>query len=244
MGKLKDFFWPSLCSIAPIVINPGMEGGIVQSDRAVTLVGGGDLRRARLRQALRLAPVLVAADGGANVAAAMGLLPEAVIGDLDSIRPEVRTSLPQARVIHVTEQETTDFEKCLTRTEAPFRLAVGFTGARSDHALAVCNALVRHPDRLCLVLSETDVTFVAPPRLHLPLASGTRVSLFPMGAVQATSRGLRWRVDGIAFAPDGAIGTSNEATGPVTLETSAPRMLVILPRQCLRVAIAALAPGR
>lgn len=244
MGKLKDFFWPSLCSIALIGINRRMESGIVQSDRAVTLVGGGELRRARLRQALRLAPVLVAADGGANVAAAMGIVPDAVIGDLDSIRPDVRAGLPAGRVIAVAEQETTDFEKCLIRTEAPFRLAVGFTGARADHALAVCNALVRHPARLCLILSETDVTFVVPPRLHLPLLPGTRVSLFPMGAVEAASSGLRWPVGGIAFAPDGAIGTSNEATGPVTLTTSAPRMLAILPRQCLRVAIAALVPGR
>lgn len=242
MGKLKDFFWPSLCRIAPIVINVRMRTGIVQSDRAVTLVGGGDLRRARLRQALRLAPVLVAADGGANVAAAMGLIPDAVIGDLDSIRAEVRASLPPGRVIHVSEQDTTDFEKCLTRTEAPVRLAVGFTGARADHALAVCNTLVRHPDRLCLILSETDVTFVAPPRIELPLKAGTRVSLFPMGPVQATSAGLRWPVDGIAFAPDGATGTSNLATGPVTLTTSGPRMLVILPRQCLRAVMTALVP--
>jgi thiamine pyrophosphokinase len=244
MGKLKDFFWPSLCRIAPIVINGAMQNGIVQSDRAVTLVGGGDLRRARLRQALRIAPVLVAADGGANVAAAMGLVPDAVIGDLDSIRADVRAALPPERVVHVAEQETTDFEKCLTRTEAPFRLAVGFTGARADHALAVCNTLVRHPARTCLILSETDVTFVAPSRIDLPLVPGTRVSLFPMGAVEAASSGLHWPVDGIAFAPDGMIGTSNVATGPVTVTTSAPKMLMILPRQCLRVAIAALVPGR
>ncbi|MFN0116514.1 MAG: thiamine diphosphokinase [Paracoccaceae bacterium] len=221
-----------------------MRNGIVQSDRPVTLVGAGDLRRARLREALRLAPVLVAADGGANVAAAMGLVPDAVIGDLDSIRADVRAALPPGRIVAVAEQDTTDFEKCLTRTEAPFRIAVGFTGARADHTLAVCNALVRHPGRVCLLLSETDVTFLAPPRIALPLPPGTRVSLFPMGAVQAVSAGLRWPVAGIGFAPDGPVGTSNEATGPVTLETSAARMLVILPRRWLRVAIAALAAGR
>jgi thiamine pyrophosphokinase len=244
MGKLKDFFWPSLCSIASIGINPGMRSEIVQSLRPVTLLGAGELKAARLREALRLAPVLVAADGGANVAMRMGLVPDAVIGDLDSIRPDIVAKLSPDRIIGVAEQETTDFEKCLLRTEAPYRLGLGFTGARADHALAVCNALVRHPDRTCVILSETDVTFVAPPHLALPLSAGTRVSLFPMGPVEATSRGLRWPVDGIAFAPDGPIGTSNEATGPVTLTTSAPRMLVILPRQWLRVVIAALVPAR
>lgn len=244
MGKLKDFFWPSLCSLAPIVINPRVGQSIVQTDRPVTLVGAGGVGKRHLRAALALAPLLVAADGGANVAVGMGLVPDAVIGDLDSVLPEVLSAVPRTRILAVTEQETTDFEKCLLRIVAPFILGLGFTGARIDHTLAVCSTLVRYPGVRCLILSEADVTFALPDRIHLPLPAGTRVSLFPMAKVEAASSGLRWPVAGIPFAPDGPIGTSNEATGPVTLTTGGPGMLAVLPRRWLRTAIAALAADR
>ena len=129
--------------------------------------------------------------------------------------------------------------------QAPVTLGVGFTGARLDHQLACYNGLVRHPDRRCILLSDTDIAFLAPPVLELPLTTGTRVSLFPLGLVEGVSEGLRWPIGGLVFTPDGRIGTSNQATGPVRLEVTAPKMLVILPRIWLEVVVRALAaqPG-
>lgn len=228
-----------MCPAALFVNIAGMMGQIYQSLEPVTLVGGGEMTAASLHEVLALAPSLVAADGGANLLSALGKRPDALIGDLDSVLPQVRDQIRAENVLHVSEQETTDFEKCLVRIAAPLILGVGFTGARVDHALAVWNALVRHPDRPCLILSELDVAFVLPRRTRLALAPGTRVSLFPMGRVGVVSSGLRWPTEGIAFAPDGPIGTSNMATGPVTLTADAPRMVAILPRDCLRQAIAA-----
>jgi thiamine pyrophosphokinase len=215
---------------------------IVHYSEPVTLLGGGAADPALLHMALGLAPILIAADGGANMAVAEGLRPDLVIGDFDSVRPETLAAIPLARQVHVPDQDTTDFEKCLMRIEAPLFLGVGFTGARLDHELAVWNALVRYPGRRCVLIGQEDVIFAAPDRLQLPLAAGVRVSLFPMRAVSGQSGGLRWPIAGIDFAPDGLIGTSNEATGPVELEFSGGGMLVILPRDCLRVAIAALEP--
>ena len=208
-----------------------MTGGIVQSQTPVTLLGAGDAGAALVRDALATAPLLVAADGGANKARALGLRPAAVIGDMDSVLPATRQSMADVPFHHVAEQDSTDFEKALTRIGAPFVLAVGFTGARVDHALAVWNALVRHPDRRCVVLGARDIVFLSPRRIALDLAAGTRLSLFPMGPVRGRSRGLVWPIDGIGFASDGAIGTSNQATGPVELEFDAARMLAILPRR-------------
>lgn len=237
---MKVFFRPGLCSLALIVINIAMFPNIVQSRSPVTLLGGGEVSLDDLRAALLLAPVLVAADGGANVALEAGVIPEAVIGDLDSLSETSRRALPPDRLHLIPEQESTDFEKCLTRIAAPFVLGVGFTGARVDHLLAVWNALVRHPARRCLILGPEDVAFAVPRRLRLDLAPGTRVSLFPMAALGGTSRGLLWPIDGLDLAPAGRIGTSNQATGPVDLDFDGDGMLVILPRGALDAAIAAL----
>jgi thiamine pyrophosphokinase len=216
-----------------------MDSPIVRSDKAVTLLGAGQVSPGNITDILRIAPRLVAADGGANVALRAGVMPELVIGDLDSLTPAARAAIPPGRLHHVSEQETTDFEKCLTRIEAPAVLCIGFTGNRVDHALAVWNAVVRHPGRGAIILSRTDVGFAVTGEVSLPLRKGTRVSLFPMAPLRACSEGLHWPVDSVDFAPGGAIGTSNRATGPVRLWTSGPGMLVILPRSCLAAAIAA-----
>jgi len=210
-----------------------MNRAIVQSDVGVTLVGGGSLTAAALRRSLAQAPRLVAADGGANRLLRLGHRPEAVIGDLDSISAHARDALGAA--LHpVPDQDTTDFDKALTRIAAPFVLGLGFSGARVDHGLAVLNALVRHPDQRCLILGGGDVTFAAPPRLRLTLPVGSRLSLFPLAPVTGRSQGLRWPIDGLAFAPDGLIGTSNAVSGrQVDLGFDGPGMLIILPQRAL-----------
>jgi thiamine pyrophosphokinase len=220
-----------------------MSAPVVASTLGVTLVGGAPVTVRALEAALRLAPCLVAADGGADRALSAGLMPRAVIGDFDSISPSARAAIPADRLHPIAEQETTDFDKALRSVTAPFVLALGFAGARIDHGLAVFNTLVRHPDRRCIVLGGPDAVFLCPPEITLRLQVGDRLSLFPMGPVTGRSSGLRWPVDGLAFAPDGMIGTSNMVTDPVVrLSFDTARMLVILPRVRLRAALSALVP--
>jgi len=202
----------------------------VKSQSAVTLVGGGAFGARDLARALALAPYLVAADGGANRLLAQNAAPRAVIGDLDSINAQARAAFA-GQLIHIPAQDNTDFDKCLAALDAPFVVGLGFVGARMDHGLAVLAGLLRRPDLPVFLLGGRDVIFLAPPRLTLNLPRGARVSLFPFGAVTGRSTGLEWPIEGISFAPDAAIGTSNRARGgQVTLEFSARKMLVILPR--------------
>lgn len=220
-----------------------MNPPIVQSGRGVTLVGGGPVAARDLRLALARAPVAVAADSGAERLLRHGHPPEAVIGDLDSIPEAARRAIDPARLHRLPDQATTDFDKALRSIEAPFVLALGFAGARMDHGLAVLNALVRHPGRPCIVLGPKDVAFAAPPQLDLALTPGDVLSLFPMAPVRGTSEGLEWPIGGLAFAPDGFIGTSNRVGARrVRLEFESPGMIVLLPRRRLDAAIRALAP--
>lgn len=208
----------------------------------MTVVGAGEVTADLLRLALTHAPRLVAADGGAAAALGLGTLPEAVIGDLDSLDAATLAALPPGRVHRIADQETTDFDKCLAAIAAPLVVAVGFTGARLDHEMAAFSTLIAHAGRAVVLLGPRDVAFAAPPELALSVPAGTRVSLFPMGEVTGRSEGLRWPIDGLRLAPGGRIGTSNVAVdGTVRLSLSAPRMLVFLPRDCLGAAISALA---
>jgi thiamine pyrophosphokinase len=217
-----------------------MNHPIVESSEGVTLVGGGPVSAALMRLALARAPRIVGADGGADRILALGHMPEAVVGDFDSISPVAQARLA-GRLFPLTEQMTTDFDKALRSIAAPFVLAVGFAGARMDHGLAVLTSLTAHPDRICLVLGPQDVVFLAPPRMALTLTPGDRLSLYPMARVTGRSQGLEWPIDGLEFAPDGMIGTSNRVTtAEVRIEMDAPAMLAILPRNRLDAALKAL----
>lgn len=212
---------------------------VLTSATGVTLVGGGEVTPQDLAQALALAPVVAAADSGADRALAAGLVPQAVIGDLDSLSPQGRAAIPPERLHRIAEQETTDFEKALSRIRAPFVLGVGFSGPRTDHLLAALTTLVRLRRPPCLLLAGEDLAFAAPARLRLDLPPGTRLSLCPLGRVTGSSRGLRWPIEGLVLDPARYVGTSNAATGPVHLALDGP-CIVILPREQAPAAIRAI----
>ena len=223
--------------------NIGMGPVIVNSTQGITLAGGGPFGKAALARALVFAPVIVAADGGADRLLALGSQPTAVIGDFDSISPGARAALA-GRLFPIAEQETTDFDKALRSIKAPFVLGLGFAGARLDHGLAVLNTLVRQPEKRCLIIGPKDLTFLSPRNLTLQLPVGTQVSLFPMGVVSGHSQGLRWPISGLHFSPDGRVGTSNEvASRPVHLQFDSDKMLVILPLRCLGAVLQSLGVG-
>jgi thiamine pyrophosphokinase len=218
-----------------------MNSPIVQSTHGVTLAGGGPFTARDLKLALARAPMAVAADSGADRLLRLGVEPEAVIGDMDSISKAAQARIPLERQYLVPEQVTTDFDKALRSIEAPLILALGFAGARLDHGLAAFSTLVARAERRCILIGPQDLAFAAPLRLDLTVAPGEPVSLFPMAQVTGRSEGLEWPIAGITFAPDGMIGTSNRTVARrVVLEFDQRGMLVILPRRRLDAAIRAL----
>ena len=213
---------------------------IVQSSGGVTLVGGAPVSAPLFRIAQQRAPLIVAADGGADRCLALGVRPQATIGDMDSISDSARATVGRDGLHQIDEQETTDFDKALRSVAAPFVIALGFMGARVDHGLAVFNTLVRHHGA-CILLGARDVVFHVPRRLRLDLKKGDRFSLFPLAPVTGRSSGLDWPINGLDFTPAGRVGTSNRvSTGGVELAMSGPGMLCILPRARLDQALAGL----
>lgn len=213
---------------------------IVQENAPITLIGGGEVTEADLAEALALAPVLVAADGGADRALALGHRPSAVIGDFDSLSDFARSALDPSILHPVAEQETTDFDKALRLVAAPLVLAVGFLGRRIDHQLAALNVLVQPHGAHCILIGGHEVVVHVTRPMVLDLPPGAVVSLFPLTPVRGRSEGLEWPIDGLQLSPMARIGTSNRATGPVRLLPEGPGLLAMLPRDSLRQVIRAM----
>jgi len=212
----------------------------------ITLVGGAAFPGSLLQRALRHAPHLVAADSGADRADSLGHRPDAIIGDMDSINKIETWQNSDVSMYRITEQDTTDFEKCLYSLSAPLILGCGFLGARLDHQLAAMSTLVRHADKRVVLLGEHEVVFHWPRRLALDLAPGASVSFFPMLPVQGVvSDGLQWPVAGLDFAPGSRIGTSNRALGRIEAAFDGDGMLALLPLDQLDAVVEGLStPGR
>lgn len=220
---------------------------VFRSNTGVTLIGGGVVAPDDFSLARRIAPDLIAADGGGDTALALGALPDRVIGDLDSLSAAARDRLG-ARVVHIAEQESTDFSKCLSHVEAPFFICLGFSGYRLDHTLAALSEVARRADQAVLLIAENEVVFRAPAEITLRLPPRERVSLFPFGPAHGCSTGLRWPIDGIAFTPSGRVGTSNEVIDgsdpvDVTIHIEGDALL-LLPKRQLPLVLAAITRSR
>ncbi len=218
------------------ILTRSTAGSAGETPPMTTLVGGAPVGAATLRAALARAPRLIAVDGGADAVQGAGLVPEAVIGDLDSISPAARAAFAD-RLHPVAEQDSTDFAKARRTFPGP-AIAVGFIGARVDHFLACLSELARG-GAPCILLGEEDCVCIAAADMALDLAPGTRVSLWPLGPAEGRSTGLEWPIDGIAMSPAGRVGTSNRATGRVTLSLSGAPTALILPADALDAMLAA-----
>lgn len=202
---------------------------IVSAQEPILLVGGAHGDNAQLLSLLDEVKTVVAADSGADWLRSVGRLPDALIGDLDSVSAATRAAIPSQSVHLISEQDSTDFDKALRSISAPLIIGIGFLGGQVDHLLAVMTVLARHSDRAVVLVGEKDVVAHLPPQITLPVSPGTRVSLFPMRSVMGTSTGLHWPIDGLELSPGARVGTSNRADGPVSLTVYGPGLLVILP---------------
>lgn len=212
-------------------LKSGQSAPLLVFERPLAIVGGGTVDPVLLAELAARQVVLIGADGGADTIAAAGLVPEAIIGDLDSITDRAGWE-KRSRVIHIPEQITTDFQKCLYSTSAPVTLALGMTGRRLDHTLAALSAVLQYaPSRRLLLVDEVDVALAATGPIAFDAAPRERVSIHPLVPIRfIRSTGLFYPMDGLLLEPGGLIGTSNEGTGgPVEIipEDETPWLLIL-----------------
>jgi thiamine pyrophosphokinase len=183
------------------------------------LIANGLLPSLRfVREVASSSDLVACADGGTRHALRLGIQPDVVIGDLDSLSRRMRRHLKHAKIVESADQNKTDLEKAilfLLRLKAKHITVVGATGKRIDQTLANIALLVKYRRR-------TSLTFVDPTgeielvqsRAKFRAKVGTTVSLIPAGrSVRVTTKGLRYalRNEMLEF---GSRGVSNEVIAP------------------------------
>lgn len=179
-----------------------------------------DLEKARLL--LHPNDYIICADGGTRHSLAMGLTPNLVIGDMDSIERGQWLGLEKEGVsieLFPRDKNETDLELAINRAIelGPKQLLIiGALGGRLDQALG--NIALLGDIRLSALDTRLDdgveEIFLCRDQAQVHGRSGDIVSLIPWGnpAHGIQTQGLKWPLQNEALYPDKTRGISNEMT--------------------------------
>jgi thiamine pyrophosphokinase len=181
---------------------------------ALILCNGKSPSQQLVRECLRTKPFVVCADGGANVAARLGIRPDLIIGDCDSVMPKTRKQFASVPLLQITDQENTDLEKALDyllKKKIRSIVVLGATGNRADHAFANLSILAKYRKKLYLSFRDDDgEIFAIPERWSGEVGMGTIISLLPLGKCSGiTTTGLKFPLKNESLEPGVREGLSN-----------------------------------
>lgn len=145
---------------------------------------------------------VVCVDGGTGAACRLGIIPDWIVGDLDSTREEDRSFMERAGVrleIFPAEKDFTDTQLALdlARREGAREVVVwGGTGSRLDHTLSnLFNAAKLVEDGIDIRFEAPGLTiYLVGERLIVPGRDGETVSILVLGdrATGVTLEGFRY----------------------------------------------------
>jgi thiamine pyrophosphokinase len=191
-------------------------------------------------QAIRPGDLLIAADGGTHNCRALGLHPDTVIGDLDSLSPGLLEELESRGthfVVHPRDKDQTDLELALHYAidqGASEILLLGLLGGRLDQTLANL-LLLALPDwgkvNLAAVSGPDTAHFLRPGEaINVTGRTGDIVSLIPLSptVTGVTTQGLRWPLHDAELRFGSTLGISNEVVGTtVRIQSRTGQLLVV-----------------
>jgi thiamine pyrophosphokinase len=207
--------------------------------RATIFVNGVIPDLSTVQRWVREGDDLIAADGGARHAVAMGLRPRVVVGDLDSVEPELVKALAAQGVEfekHPAAKNKTDLELAIERAirdGAQEIFLVGALGGRLDQSLANVLLMAQQdwPATIHLVDANEIATVIhGGESMTLEATPGSTVSLLPLSAevTGITYTGMLYPLDNATLALGSTRGVSNEVVShPATVQIKTGIALVI-----------------
>ena len=198
------------------------------------LLGGEGPARDLLESILADVVCTVAADSGFDLARKLNIVPDLLVGDLDSLQPSKELEdFPQERIRrYPREKDETDAELGLQALwDMGFRRVVvaGGGGGRVDHLLGLVSLFERGKTPTLWYTSRELIQIVKGSLVVTDCFKGQTVSFFPLGGAVAgmSSSGLKWPLDGLEWNR-GEMGLSNVfSEDRCTISVSQGRLLMI-----------------
>ncbi len=177
---------------------------------------------------------VVALDGGAVHSFDCDILPDMIIGDLDSIPQNYRDKFAHSQFVHKPSQDMNDLEKgiiyCIEE-QADGLTILGLTGGRSDHLLNNFSVLARYDQKIRITVIDkyARILFIRND-YRFQGKSGQIVSLIPLGKINGiTTRGLKYSLKKESLEFGVREGLSNVVTSsPVSISLEGGLLLLFI----------------
>lgn len=179
---------------------------------------------------------VIAADGGLAHTGALGLQPDAILGDFDSLG-----YIPRGAAVFPVEKDDTDamlaIRHGLERGYRRFVIYGGLDGSRLDHTVANFQALQYLAERNAvgyLVGRDYLVTVVRGGTLRFPAEAEGILSVFCLGADAegVTIRGLKYPLEDGVLRSGFPLGVSNHFVGKISeISVKSGNLLVMWDRK-------------
>ena len=170
-----------------------------------------------LTEPLRSGDFIIAADGGTVYTEALGLEPDLILGDFDSLG-----YVPEGAERHPVEKDDTDAmlaaKRGLERGCREFLFYASLDGPRLDHTLAnlqTLRFLADHGATGTLIGLRQQVTLLRGGTLTLPAREKGDISVFAFGgeAKGVRIKGLKYELEKGTLTPGFPLGVSNSFVG-------------------------------
>ena len=203
---------------------------------ALIICNGNPPPKSLLYQLWEKTTYRVAADGGANLLVKNKCMPDAVIGDFDSLMAKTRKKMPNTKFLHIPEQDTNDADKAVRHC-----LQLGFKeihllaadGGRQDQFLSGLEILYKYSKKARLIswtqMERMEFIFQ---NWEEKIQPGTTISMLPVfGIAQGiVTKGLKYPLKNQSLIPgESPSGVSNLVVStPVKINVTKGRLLVVI----------------
>lgn len=210
----------------------------MQMKRILMFVNGDLPNLESARKLILPDDLIICADGGTRHALALGLVPNVIIGDMDSLPHGFESSIFKGEFIQVSpDKNETDLELALKYALAfhpDVILIIAALGGRLDQTLGNI-ALITDPKLSTFDIRLTDgveEVFFCRDQSNVKGASGDIVSLIPWGGevLGVETENLKWPLRKETLYPYKTRGISNEMLGEEASITISSGLLLIVHR--------------
>ena len=176
--------------------------------------------------------LVVAADGGCDTLLRLGISPDLIIGDMDSIE----SSTSAERIVFPTKKDETDthlaYLEGVRRGYNDF-IIFGGVGGRDDHTFANYSLLVyakNRGHRITLIGEKCDIFAMKNEQISLISESGMHFSAFAFGGDShgVSIKSLEYEADDITLTPEFPLAVSNRFIGKEALITVKDGTLLVM----------------
>ena len=160
---------------------------------------------------------LICADGGANSADKLKIVPDFIIGDFDSVNKQTLNKFNvSSKIIQIKRQNDTDIEKCLKfaiKNKFTESILLGVTGNRLYHTFCNLGIVIKFYNKIKLkIVAENSILTPYTGRIDLKTYPGETISLYGFDKkTKIYSKDLKYPLKNISLPFGQKESTSNIA---------------------------------